>query len=60
MKHGLYVLRTFTCQARGCGKEFQSRKPGATYCSDRCRTAWGKWSYAASSATLERVYGVTK
>jgi hypothetical protein len=58
LKHGLYVLRQFTCQA--CGTPFESRKPTAAYCTLRCMTARGKWSYPATHATLERVYGVTK
>ena len=40
--------RTFTCQAAGCGKLFTSLKPNARYCSVRCKTASGRWSYPAN------------
>lgn len=61
-KHGMFKTRTLTCEAPGCGKTFTTRAyyRGARFCSNDCRTNWGQWSYPATHATLERVYGVTK
>lgn len=48
--HGAYVARTATCQAPGCGKEFETRAAfrGARYCSNRCRVQFGSWSFRAN------------
>gem|GEM_PF-6534185 len=55
---------THTCRA--CGATFTPRPSQVwggrqpKYCSTRCATAHGPWSYPASHPTTQRVYGTTK
>jgi hypothetical protein len=55
VKSGLYsVVRRFTCAV--CGRAFTSRHPTARYCSRRCQTEGGSWSYRANRAANPRVF----
>ncbi len=42
MKDKLYVEKTYKCKY--CGKEFQSTKASAKFCSNACKSAWRRES----------------
>ena len=51
MTNGLHVLRSFVCP---CGRSFESRKPAARYCSNRCRLALGPYGKAGAPNVAPR------
>ena len=36
------------CAAPGCGKAFTPRRPTSRFCSNRCKTSAGPWSYPSN------------
>jgi hypothetical protein len=56
--HGFYKHRMRPCDA--CGVEYPARKLSSRFCSTRCTTAKGAWSYPANQVSNQRTLGVTK
>ena len=56
--HGFYKARERRCDA--CGTTYTARRLTSRFCSNRCRTDHGAWSYPVASQTNARVLGTVK
>lgn len=56
LTNGLYAARALACP---CGKPFTGRRPEATYCSNECRKAYGRYGRAYGTV-IPRQFGVAR
>jgi hypothetical protein len=49
-----------TCEAPNCEKRYYTYRLNARFCSVRCKTAYGAWSWPANYADIQKSWGQAK